>query len=157
MRLTSNTKASSRRSKWLPQNGRLQINFVARRRGAVVEDNFYNKLEHPFCVLTHMHEFLYFPHNSIYFFLVKHVSNMWFYMLDVIIGWHTWNCQTSTQQKKKSRKKRKEKNTERRVREERKKRKEKGQKGKEGGRKEGKERKGGGEGGIKKKEGGVWV
>ena len=42
MRLTSNTKASSRRSKWLPQNGRSkQINFVAGRRGEVVEDDFY--------------------------------------------------------------------------------------------------------------------
>jgi len=37
MRLTSNTKASSRRSKWLPWNGR--------GRGAVVEDVVYNKLE----------------------------------------------------------------------------------------------------------------
>ena len=43
MRLTSNTKASSRRSKreWTFA----QINFVAGRRGAVVEDDFYNKLK----------------------------------------------------------------------------------------------------------------
>jgi len=49
MRLTSNTKASSRRSKWLPQKFREwtfeQINFVAGRRGAVVENEFYDKLE----------------------------------------------------------------------------------------------------------------
>ena len=43
MRLTSNAKASSRRSKreWTFA----QINFVAGMRGAVVEDDFYNKLE----------------------------------------------------------------------------------------------------------------
>ena len=40
MRLTSNTEASSRRSERLPRNGRL-----AGRRGAVVEDDFYKKLE----------------------------------------------------------------------------------------------------------------
>jgi len=46
MKLTSNTEASSRRSERLPRNGRLeQINFVAGRRGAVVEDDFYNKLK----------------------------------------------------------------------------------------------------------------
>ena len=39
MRLTSNIKASSGRSK------RVKINFVAGRRGAVVEDDVYNKLE----------------------------------------------------------------------------------------------------------------
>ena len=36
---TSNTEASLRRSERLPQTGRLD------RRGAVVEDDFYNKLE----------------------------------------------------------------------------------------------------------------
>jgi len=46
MRLTSNTKASSRRSKRLPWNGRLnRLIFVAERCGTVVEDDFYNKLE----------------------------------------------------------------------------------------------------------------
>ena len=45
MRLTSNTEALSSRSERLPWNGRLKINFVAGRRGAVVEDDFYNKLE----------------------------------------------------------------------------------------------------------------
>ena len=44
MRRTSNTKASSRRSKQ-PEWTFEQINFVAGRRGAVVEDDFYNKLE----------------------------------------------------------------------------------------------------------------
>ena len=39
MRLTSNTEASSRR--WMFE----QINFVAGRRGAVVQDDLYNKLE----------------------------------------------------------------------------------------------------------------
>ena len=43
MRLTSNTEVLWRRSERLPRNGRL--NFVAGRRGAVVEDDFYNKLE----------------------------------------------------------------------------------------------------------------
>jgi len=42
MRLTSNTKASSRRSKRLPQNGRL--NRLILWQGGV-EDDFYNKLE----------------------------------------------------------------------------------------------------------------
>ena len=45
MRLTRNTKVSSRRSKRLPRNRFEQINFVAGRRGAVAEDDFYNKLE----------------------------------------------------------------------------------------------------------------
>ena len=36
---------------------------------------------------------VYFTLLSYYLnFLVKHISNIWFYMLDVIIGWHTWNC-----------------------------------------------------------------
>jgi len=47
MRLTSNTEASSRRSEQLPAPEWTfePINFVAGRRGAVVEDDFYNKLE----------------------------------------------------------------------------------------------------------------
>ena len=46
MSLISNTKALSRRSKWRPQNGRLnRLIFVAGRLVAVVEDDFYNKLE----------------------------------------------------------------------------------------------------------------
>ena len=44
MRLTSNTEASSRRSEQLEWTFE-QINFVAGRRGAVVDDNFYNKFE----------------------------------------------------------------------------------------------------------------
>jgi len=41
---------------------------------------------------THMHEFLYISHlfHFIYFIVI---SNIWFCMLDVIISWHTWNCQ----------------------------------------------------------------
>jgi len=47
MRLTSNTKASSRLSleAAAPEWTFELINFVAGRRGAVVEDDFYNKLE----------------------------------------------------------------------------------------------------------------
>ena len=46
MRLTSNTEALLRRSERLPRNGRLnRSNFVAGRHGAVVEDDFYNKLK----------------------------------------------------------------------------------------------------------------
>ena len=42
----SNTRASSRRSKLAaPEWTFEQIHFVVGRRGAVVEDNFYNKLE----------------------------------------------------------------------------------------------------------------
>ena len=39
---------------------------------------------------THIHEFLYISHlfHFIYFFVI---SNIWFCMLDVIIGRHTWN------------------------------------------------------------------
>jgi len=45
MRLTSKTEASSRRLEQLPPEWAFeQINVVAGRRGAVVEDNFYNKL-----------------------------------------------------------------------------------------------------------------
>ena len=43
MRLTSNTEASSRRSERLPRNGRLI--FFADRRGAVIDDDFHNKLD----------------------------------------------------------------------------------------------------------------
>ena len=44
-----------------------------------------------------MHEFLCISHlfHCIYF-LVKHISNISFYMLDVIIGRHTWNCKICT-------------------------------------------------------------
>ena len=41
MRLTSHTEASSSRPEWTFE----KIKFVAGRRGAVVEDDFYNKLE----------------------------------------------------------------------------------------------------------------
>ena len=46
----SNAKVSSRRSKWLPRNGRLDRLILWQggatlRCGAVVEDDFYNKLE----------------------------------------------------------------------------------------------------------------
>jgi len=43
MRVTSNTEASSRRSEWLPRNGRLNRSILW-EGGAVVEDDFYNKL-----------------------------------------------------------------------------------------------------------------
>jgi len=47
MRLTSNKAASSRRSAAAPEWTFEQMNFqvVAGRRAAVVEDDFYNKLE----------------------------------------------------------------------------------------------------------------
>jgi len=44
MRLMSSTKASSRRSKRLPQMFQ-QIKIVSARHGAVVEDDFCNKLK----------------------------------------------------------------------------------------------------------------
>jgi len=44
---------------------------------------------------THIHEFSYISHlfHLIYFIVI---SNIWFCMLDVIIGRHTWNCQIRT-------------------------------------------------------------
>ena len=46
MRLTSNTKTSLRRSKRLHRNGRLHKLILWQGiSGAVVEDDFYNKLE----------------------------------------------------------------------------------------------------------------
>jgi len=46
---------------------------------------------------THIHEFLHISHlfHFIYFF-VKHISDIWFYMVDIIIGRRTWNCQVRT-------------------------------------------------------------
>jgi len=46
---------------------------------------------------THIHEFLHISHlfHFIYFF-VKHISNIWFYVVDIIIGRRTWNCQVRT-------------------------------------------------------------
>ena len=46
---------------------------------------------------TQIPEFLYFSHlfHSVYF-LVQHTSNIGFYLLDVTIGRHTWNCQIRT-------------------------------------------------------------
>ena len=53
--------------------------------------------EHPFCVLIYMNSYI--SHIYLFhfiYFLVKHTSNIVFYMLDVIIGRHTWNCQIRT-------------------------------------------------------------
>jgi len=50
--------------------------------------------KHLFCVHIHIYEFLHISHlfHFIYF-LEKHISNIWFYMLDIIISRHTWNSQ----------------------------------------------------------------
>ena len=39
---------------------------------------------------------VYFTFISFCLFSCKHISNIWFYMLNVIIGRHTWNCQIRT-------------------------------------------------------------
>jgi len=51
--------------------------------------------EHPFCVLINMNSYISHLFSLIYF-LVKQISNILFYMIDVIIGRHTWNCQVRT-------------------------------------------------------------
>ena len=43
---------------------------------------------------THIHEFLYISHLFHFIYLIV-ISNIWFCMLDVIIGRHTWNCQNT--------------------------------------------------------------
>ena len=109
--------------------------------------------EHSFGVL--IYEFIYISYlfHFIYF-LVKHISNIRFHMLDVIIGRHTWNCQirthihteihtqthTHTKEGKEGKKKERKKEKEKGVREERKEKKR--QKEKERGEKDEKERKG---------------
>jgi len=44
---------------------------------------------------AHIHEFLYIS-NLFHFIYFIVISNIWFCMLDVIIGRHTWNCQICT-------------------------------------------------------------
>ena len=118
---------------------------------------------------THVHEFLYiWDLFHFIYFLVKHTSNIWCYMLDLIIGRHTWNCQirthirtkipwhTNTQRKKSRTNSRKGKKKGGGSGKKGKQEKVKGQKEKEGG-KTNKGKKMGGEKKGKNKEWGGWV
>ena len=50
--------------------------------------------KHPFCVLIYMNTYIF--HICFILFILLSISNIWFCMLDVIIGRHTWNCQIRT-------------------------------------------------------------
>ena len=52
--------------------------------------------EHPCCVLIYMNSYIFQIYFSSSIFLVKHISNMLFYMFDVIIGRTTWSSQIRT-------------------------------------------------------------
>jgi len=52
--------------------------------------------EHPFCVLIYMNSYIFHIYFILFIFLwITHLE-IWFYMLDVVIGRHTWNCQIRT-------------------------------------------------------------